>query len=174
MKSREKRRSEVVQLIHPTPGRGINGREAGSEGIHRKRSRASKKKEREREKRFRNYTLLACIFVFKHTSTFFFFLAAHATGKGARLQAVPRRPRAVGPQREKNKQPPLCLVQLDKWTIESGGQQQRKHTVCSAGEKPYYHCHQCQTPCFPLWRRTRLIGRIMGAFKGPILEQFYY
>lgn len=43
MKSREKRRSEVVRLIHPTPGRRINGREADREGVHRKRRGASKK-----------------------------------------------------------------------------------------------------------------------------------
>lgn len=70
MKSTEKRRSEVVRLIHPTPGRRINGREAGGEGIHRKRRGASKKTGwgKKKEKRFRNYTFLTCIFVFKHTS----------------------------------------------------------------------------------------------------------
>lgn len=164
MKSTEKRCGEVVRLIHPTPGRRINGREAGGEGIHRKRRGASKKNGKKKEKRFRNYTLLTCILFSNIPVNQDFWrlssspccraAAAHATGEGERLQAVPRRPRAVGPQREKNKQPPLCLVQLDKWTIESGGRQQRKHTARSAGEKPYYHCHQCQTPCFPLRENT--------------------
>lgn len=143
MKSTEKRRGEVVRLIHPTPGRRINGREAGREGIQRKRRGASKKKERKKKKSaFGTHFANSCIlfsYIQASQAFFFFFrlyisvaeqplLARQARESGCRPSHADPEPWGLGERKISSRPSALC-----SWTngllSQVDGSRENTHTV---------------------------------------------